>query len=149
MTASCQIDFYVLSSPGLDAGHMACRLALMSWERGHRTTIVTETGESARQLDALMWESPAMRFLPHELATGSEPGAAAVVIALMDGLPRNSVGECDVLINLSPQAVQEPERFKRLLEIVPQEKEARAASRQKYRFYQDMGIEPGAHEISK
>ena len=82
MTDHCQVDFYVLATPALDARQLACRLALMSWERGHHTTVVADSDTAAREIDELMWESPANRFLPHELGKENNASSAPVVITL-------------------------------------------------------------------
>lgn len=153
MTDSCQVDFYVLSSASLNADRMACRLALMSWERGHRTLIVTESENSAKALDKLMWESPSQRFVPHDLESQAD-SHAPILITNMENNGDPATGEenirkFDVVINLSPQPVPNPGRFVRLLEIVPQEDVARKASRGKFKYYRDLGITPGSHEISK
>ena len=149
MTEPCQVDFYLLSTPGLDARRMACRLALMSWERGHRTTVVTDTDAAAGKIDALMWESPRDRFLPHELADPDGTGCAPVVITPIDRLNDESPATSDVVINLCSQPIPRPAQFARLLEIVPQEKEAREACRDKFRYYRSQGISPATHEINK
>ena len=147
MTDQCQLDFYVLATPVLDARHLACRLALMSWERGHHTTVVANSGTAAREIDELMWESPPNRFLPHELDKENKASFAPVVITLMSGLNEARMKESEVVINLCPEPIPEPGRFKRLLEIVPQQAAERENSRQKFRNYRDQGITPRMHEI--
>ncbi|MFT5139452.1 MAG: DNA polymerase-3 subunit chi [Lysobacterales bacterium] len=149
MTSSCQVDFYVLSSPGLDATQMACRLALMSWQRGHRTMVVAESAERAVEIDSMMWKSPPDRFLPHELASNANSESAPVLIILFDDLSTGSQSENLVVINLCQTPIPDPARFSRLLEIVPQQDDARKASRTKFKYYREQGITPGSHEISK
>jgi DNA polymerase IIIc chi subunit len=41
MSRSCQVDFYVLARPDQSAQHLACKLALMAWEQGHRVMVLT------------------------------------------------------------------------------------------------------------
>ena len=144
MPTSCQVDFYVLKTPSLDARKLACRLAMMAWERGHHITLITDSESLARDMDDLLWELPADRFLPHGLDTEPEGKAAPVTITTM---PRVNAG--DVMINLSLQAIPEPLRFNRLLEIVSQQEDQLLASREKYRYYKDQGITPMTHEINK
>jgi DNA polymerase-3 subunit chi len=144
MNDPCQVDFYVLGNRSQTAEHLACRLAMMAWEQGYRIAVLTENADGARRLDELMWKHPAGRFLPHsrDLDNQSAPvriGTADTVIPT----------DCEVLINLSTTAISEPERFKRLLEIVPGNEPERIASRQKFRAYRDQGLRPASHEIGK
>jgi len=55
----------------------------------------------------------------------------------------------DVVINLCPVAVPQPERFTRVLEIVPAADDEKEASRLKYRVYRNLGINPRTHEINQ
>lgn len=144
MSQGCQVDFYVLKSPALDARQLACRLALMAWERGHRITVTTTSEAEAGELNELMWANPAGRFLPHEIAEPDTEQLAPVSIGLLEDLKAG-----DVVINLCPEPIPEPGRFKRLLEIVPPQGPGLAASRDKFRFYRDQGISPQSHDIKQ
>jgi DNA polymerase-3 subunit chi len=144
MSDSCQVDFYVLTNPTQTAGQLACRLALMAWEQGNRITVLTENTAEVEQLDALMWNYPAGRFLPH--STGVSDADSPIRIAPSnDDIP----ADCDVVINLSGSAISKPERFKRLLEIVPGNEADRVASRQKFRSYRKLGLSLASHTIGK
>lgn len=143
MATGCQVDFYVLGSAAQEPGQLACKLALMAWERGHEITVVAASEADAKRLDQLMWEFPEGRFLPHECLSGSERAAAPVRI-----LSTPPPGDCDVVINLTQEALSEPARFGRLLEIVPHREADRRASREKYRSYAAHGLIPSTHEIN-
>ncbi len=71
------------------------------------------------------------------------PARAPVNIGTLSGL-----NPTDVVINLCPEAVPQPERFNRVLEIVPYAENERQASRVKYKAYLNQGIKPQTHEIS-
>ena len=144
MTETCQVDFYVLGDGALTAEQLACRLALMAWEQGHQIAVLTETTDIANKLDELMWDYPTGRFLPHS----AEPGdtRAPVIIGKSDmPIP----GDKEVIINLTSTAISEPDRFKRLLEIVPGSPSQRTASRHKFRSYREQGLVPASHAIGK
>jgi len=144
MTETCQVDFYVLGDGALTAEQLACRLALMAWEQGHQIAVLTETTDIANKLDELMWDYPTGRFLPHS----AEPGdtRAPVIIGKSDmPIP----GDKEVIINLTSTAISEPDRFKRLLEIVPGSPSQRTASRHKFRSYREQGLNPASHAIGK
>jgi DNA polymerase-3 subunit chi len=140
----CQVDFYLLGEFAPGADKLACRLALMAWERKQKVFIITASESSGQQLDELMWQYPEGRFLPHTRAGDRDAGKAPVNIGMLSDL-----NPADVVINLCPQAVPQPENFTRILEIVPFVKEERQSSRVKYKTYRNMGLEPQTHEINK
>jgi len=141
---ACQVDFYLLGDTSLEAGRLACRLAMMAWERQQKIFIVAATDKLAGQMDELLWRYPEGRFLPHAGPGDPDPGASPVTVVTVTGL-----NPADVVINLCPEAVPEPERFSRVLEIVPFADDERQASRMKYKTYRDLGITPRTHEINK
>ena len=144
MSGACQVDFYLLGSEALDANHLACRLAAMAWERGHVIDIVTADAKAARTLDDLLWAFPEGRFIPHQQAdTDGQPGPAPVRIRQDE-----PEGSADVVINMTPQPLAQPQGYRRLLEIVPHRPEERAASRDKFRAYRAAGLQPATHEIN-
>jgi DNA polymerase-3 subunit chi len=142
-TESCQVDFYLLgeSSPG--AGNLACRLALMAWERKQGIFILTANESTGKQLNELMWQYPEGRFLPHAGAEDEHSGKAPVNIGTL-----SSLNQSDVVINLCPEVVPQPERFSRVLEIVSYAENERQASRAKYKTYRNLGLKPQTHEIN-
>lgn len=144
MAANCQIDFYLLGSPTMEAPRLACKLALMAWERGHAITVVAEGDEQAADLDDLMWQLPEGRFLPHER---SDPGAACPApVKIQCSFPEQ---QADVVINLSSRPFSEPGLCQRLLEIVPHRPAEREASRRKFKAYRALGVEPSTHQIKE
>lgn len=139
----CQVDFYLLGEAAPEAGKLACRLALMAWERKQEVFVVTTSESAGRQLDILMWEYPEGRFLPHSRVGHKDAGKEPVQIGTLSDL-----NPTDVVINLCPEAVPEPERFSRVLEIVPYANNERQASRVKYKTYRNLGLEPQTHEMN-
>ena len=140
----CQVDFYLLGDASLQAGKFACRLAMMAWENNQRTYIIVASESSIERLDEQMWQYPDNRFLPHATPDNPNCSKAPVIIGTLSGL-----NPTDVVINLSPDAVPQTERYKRVLEIVPYADTERQASRVKYKTYRDLGLKPLTHEISK
>ena len=139
----CQVDFYLLGEDAPEAGKLACRLALMAWERKQKIFIITPTESDGKQLDDLMWQYPEGRFLPHSMMGGEDSDKVPVHIGTLSDL-----NPTDVVINLCPEAVPHPERFSRLLEIVPYANNERQASRVKYKTYRNSGISPQTHEMN-
>ena len=140
MTANCQVDFYVLQDESASTELLACQLALMAWEHGHRITVLAENEKQAERVDALMWEHPNGRFLPHKQK--HQTGFAPVIIVT---LPELEIDAGEVIINLTQGAVPQPQRFNRLLELVPANDTQREASRDKFRVYRTQGLKPESH----
>ena len=144
MPETCQVDFYLLgeSSPG--AEKLACRLALMAWERKQKVFIVAASDASCEQLDELMWHYPEGRFLPHARASDQDSRKSPVTIGSFSDL-----NPTDVVINLCLEALPQPQRFSRILEIVPSADDEKQASRIKFKTYRNLGLKPQTHEINK
>jgi DNA polymerase-3 subunit chi len=149
----CQVDFYVLAESSPPAEQLACRLSLMAWEQGHRVSVLAPDENTARSVDELMWDYPPARFLPHErgapglVAAGQGVAGRGAPVSIV--LSADQLGaDRDVVVNLGGEAVPEPGRFHRLLEIVPAEPHLREASRDKFRYYRKLGLQPTKHDIS-
>lgn len=141
---ACQVDFYVLAAAGVKPVEVACTLTLTMLERDQRVFLVTETEQSARQLDELLWQYPEGRFLPHALAGSADASRAMINIGTL-----STLNPVDVVINLCPEAIPQPERFSRILEIVPFADESRETSRMKFRTYREDGLTPRTQKTTK
>ena len=142
--STCQVDFYVLARPDQSAERLACRLAMMAWEQGHNVAVLTADENEAESLDEIMWDYPPGRFLPHSRGQAG-PETPVSINTHTAQIPADR----DVVINLADTAVSEPDRFKRLLEIVPGVEQKRLASRQKFREYRDLGLSLASHTIGQ
>lgn len=138
-----QVDFYLLADANLSADHLACRLAMMAWERRQQVFVVGRDAEHLSKLDELMWQYPPDRFLPHAKVTDQNAQKAPVKM----GTSADLKSAC-VVINLCPEAIEQAAKFERILEIVPFVKEQRDASRAKYKTYSQLGLKPQTHEIT-
>lgn len=141
MDQACQVDFYVLARPTQSPGQFVCRLAMMAWEQGHRILVRTENEEEAKRLNEMMWDYPPGRFLPHD--QGVDKHSPVTIATRNEAIPEDR----NLVINLCIEPVPEPERLKRLCEIVPAESSQRSASRDKFRTYRDHGLAPETHTI--
>ena len=144
MDSKVQVDFYVLAKPNQSAERFACKLAMMAWEQGHHVAVLTADESHADVLDEIMWDFPPGRFLPHSRAEADPEAPVSINTHAME-IPADR----DVVINLADTAVPEPGRFRRLLEIVPGAGQKRLASRQKFREYRNLGLDPASHPIGK
>jgi DNA polymerase-3 subunit chi len=140
----CQVDFYLLGDKSPSAEHLACRLAMMAWERNQKVYICVASDTAIESLDHLMWKYPEGRFLPHTPAKHADAGKAPISIGTL-----SSLKPTEVVINLRLESMQQPAQFSRILEIVPYADNEREACRVKYRNYRNLGLNPQTHEMNK
>lgn len=140
---TCQVDFYLLTDPAVEASKFACRLAMMAWERKQSIFIINADQPSCDRLNDIMWQYPEGRFLPHARVEDPEAARSPVCLGTLSDLK-----PADVVINLCTEAVPQPEMFGRVLEIVPFANDERQASRVKYKTYRNSGLNPRTHEIN-
>ena len=143
-----RIDFYILSDMTRDAGlRFACRLSLKGYQKGHPILIHTRDEAEAQDLDALMWDYPKHRFLPHEIVEKSDantPKVANTPIHITWEAPLRNTG---MLINLTDEVPDFFGRFDRVAEIVVDE--TKVSGRTRYKHYRDRGYPLHHHELDQ
>lgn len=129
-----RVDFYLLPDVDLEArGRFACRLAHKAVASGQRVHVHVTDAAAGHDLDALMWEYPDHRFLPHGVSGEPTSENAPVVIGHQE--PDN--GAEQLLINLAGEIPAFFGRFERVAEIVVQN--VRQEGRDRYKYYRDRG----------
>ncbi|MEM7097106.1 MAG: DNA polymerase III subunit chi [Pseudomonadota bacterium] len=142
-----RIDFYILSDMTRDAGlRFACRLCLKGYQAGHPIHVHTGHQAEARDLDALMWDYPKHRFLPHEIineqTTSLQLDSVPIHIAW-----QNPIRNAGMLINVTDEVPEFFGRFDRVAEIVVDE--TKASGRARYKHYRDRGYPLHHHELDQ
>lgn len=140
-----RVDFYVL--PGRQAGSrllLACRLAEKAYGLGHTVYIHAASPEQAQQLDELLWTFRQGSFVPHALYPDADQDAPPVLI----GWPPEPPVNATLLINLGDEAPAFADRFERVAELVDQDENTLAASREKFRGYRSWGCELYTHKLT-
>lgn len=136
-----RVDFYILQDVDITAmQRFACRLACKAVDSGQQVVVHAADENSARAFDALLWEYPEQRFLPHGIERTPEAEGAPVVVSW--GEPKRYDG---VLINLTPGVPDFFGRFERVAEIVVGS--SRDEGRARYQFYRDRGFPLYHHEL--
>ncbi len=137
---SMQVDFYILETDAArEQLRTACRLAEKAWHKGHRVFIHTDSKETARSLDDMLWTYRQDSFVPHALfAQGVGDAEPVEPVLVGDGTAEPA--NIDVLINLGESIPSFADRSARVAEIVGAGESARRAGRVRYRDYRDRGI---------
>ncbi len=139
-----RIDFYLLpvAEPHGKLS-FACRLAEKVFREGRHVHLHASDGDEAAAIDALLWSFRDTSFVPHRRldTPGDEP------VRVLIGWGEQLTDHHDVLINLSRDVPPLFGRFERVAEIVLDDSEARAASRTRWRFYQERGYPLAHHDL--
>lgn len=137
-----RIDFYTHAENKLQT---ACHLCVKAVGQGLRLFVYAPDAACARELDRLLWTTPAIGFVPH---CGPDSALAAVTPVIIsdrsDALPHD-----EVLLNLHSEVPPFFSRFQRLIEIVGIDEADRQPARARYRFYRDRGYELRDHNLGK
>ena len=139
-----EITFYVLA--GTDVGerlHTACRIISKAFQQKHIIYVHARDKAEAEQLDELLWTFRAESFIPHHLV-GDGPTPPPAVRIGWQQIPAEAR---DVLINLSADAPEPPNRFRRIIEIVGGDEPMREAARNHWRQYKQQGYPVTSHNL--
>ncbi|MBU6271197.1 MAG: DNA polymerase III subunit chi [Betaproteobacteria bacterium] len=126
-----RVDFH-FNAP--DKLHYGCRLLRKIHRAGQRAVVYAPPVEIAA-LDTGLWTLSPLDFIPHVAAT--DP-LATVTPILLCSEPVDTPHH-EVLVNLAPQTPSFFSRFERVIEVVTQRDEDRAAARERWRFYKERG----------
>jgi DNA polymerase-3 subunit chi len=139
-----QVDFYVLETPSQgDRFQLCCRLVEKAWDNGHRILVHCASTDEAQRMDHLLWVFRDQSFVAHGRLGEVDATVTPVLIAHGDG----GGDEHDVLVNLAPEVPAFFSRFERVAEPVDTDPAARAASRERFKFYRDRGYQPTVHRL--
>lgn len=139
-----RVSFYLL--PHADEAKrliFACQLAEKASRLGNRLLVNTASHSVAQQLDRLLWDFRADSFVPHELLP------AGKLTPVHIGWGEDSPQHHDLLINLGNSIPGFFSRFERVAEIVTQDSQLLAQSRERYRFYRERGYELDTVDMGK
>jgi DNA polymerase-3 subunit chi len=136
-----KINFYLLKQDNLQARTaLACKLAEQLHRQGLAVQVMTDSEESARELDTLLWQYPLTSFLPHALIT-ENPGADITLC-----WPATVEGKGN-LLNLTEDLPSCHTDVDSIAEFVINDAEAREKSREKWNRYKSFGHQLLHHQL--
>lgn len=143
-----QVDFYILEATAeREWLRTACRLAEKAWQKGHRIFIHTDSQQTARSVDDMLWTYRQDSFVPHALYGDGSNADRECLEPVLIGDGSTAPAEIDVLINLAEAVPGFVENSARVAEIVAGGEAARRAGRIRYRDYRDRGFPIQQHDL--
>jgi DNA polymerase III subunit chi len=140
-----EISFYVLPTESSQERYLfACKLIEKAYRSGVFAYVLTDSPEQSQLIDDLLWTFRAGSFIPHQIYTGELPTIENVVLIGSNNPPENWL---KTVINLSSQSPHDFQLIERILEILDNSEETKTWGRQRYRQYQQAGIEIATHKM--
>jgi DNA polymerase III subunit chi len=140
-----EVSFYVLPTESPDERYQfACKLIEKAYRTGVFPYVLTDNLEQSQQLDDLLWTFRAGSFIPHQIYCSGHPEMNNIVLIGSVNPPESWL---KTIINISSQCPKEFQKSERLLEILDNSEETKSWGRNRYRQYQQEGIEIITHKI--
>ena len=141
---SARADFYLIDKPRFREQPLllVCELAKRCHGTGKSTLVLCASAQQAEELDDLLWSFEEDSFIEHQIAGLDEDEADVPVLIVPPGI---DAPLRPYVINLRADAA--PKGFERVLEVVPDDPDARAPLRERWRQYQAYGITPVKHDM--
>lgn len=139
-----EITFYVLADTD-PAKRLttACRIIEKAFQQKHSIYVHAASKAEAEALDELLWTFRADSFIPHHLVGDGPTPPPPVRIGWQQIPPEAS----DLLVNLHAEAPPQPQRFRRIIEIVGGDEPQREAARGHWRQYKQQGYAVTSHNL--
>jgi DNA polymerase-3 subunit chi len=140
---SIRTDFYLLKQTDEESRLLAvCRIIEKAYLKSHKIYVFSEDKKQAEILDKLLWTFSDTSFIPHFLHHNTAD--APILIGHNSSPPADFH---DILVNLSDAAPDFFNQFQRIIEVIPENPEAREKAREKYRFYREQHCELHSHHL--
>jgi len=134
-----EISFYILSSDEERLrSFFCCKLIEKAYRQGIFCYLLTDSDSQTRMLDNLLWTFRPNSFIPHEIYLGELPTVDNIV--LIGSLAPPDLWK-KLVINFSSQKLENLAKIERLLEIIDNHPQRKQEARNRYRYYQQQGLE--------
>lgn len=140
-----QVDFYLISgNDDLARYRFACLLIEKAYAKQCRLYAHCASLQGAHLLDELLWTFQEDSFIPHNLCGEGPTPPPAIQIGCSEAPPHHR----DILLNLTSTIPTFHEKFRRIIEIIPEDPDAKIAARENYRDYRSKGYNLQSHKIN-
>jgi DNA polymerase-3 subunit chi len=140
-----EISFYVLATESTQERYQfACKLIEKAYRSHVFAYVLTDSSEQSQLIDELLWTFRAGSFIPHQIYKSELPDIENTVLIGSSNPPENWL---KTVVNLSSQIPQSFQQAERILEILDNSEETKAWGRQRYRQYQQAGIDITTHKM--
>jgi len=140
-----EVSFYILPSESTQERYeFACKLIEKAYRSGCFCYVLTDNAEQSQKIDDLLWTFRAGSFIPHQIYTSELPDFEKVILIGSHDVPENWQ---KTVINLSSHCPEQFDKIERILEILDNSEATKEPGRNRYRQYQQSGVNITTHKI--
>ncbi len=129
------VVFYQLTEQEKSPSARAASLIAEAYTNKQKVGVLCDSQAQAEEVDELLWQLPASRFVPHNMHGEGPPTGTPVEIYWQ----ASQVGRRPVVVNLSQELVMSPQHHQQIIDFVPVEDDAKQQARVRYKKYQQAG----------
>ena len=130
-----QVVFYQLVDSDNGVTAKASRLIADAYANKQKISVLCDTKAQAEQVDELLWQLPADRFVPHNLYGEGPPSGTPVEICWQP----QQVARRQMVVNVGSGMIPSPNNPRKIIDFVPVDEKAKQAARVRYKNYQQAG----------
>ena len=130
-----QVMFYQLAATAKSAAERACDLVADAYANKQKVAVMCESQSLAEDVDELLWQLPAKRFVPHNLYGEGPPSGTPVEICW----EISQLARRPLVVNLGDTMLPNPQQYQRIIDFVPADDAEKQAARVRYKKYQQAG----------
>jgi DNA polymerase III subunit chi len=133
-----RIEFYAIEKPRFSGRPMelVCALAQKAFESQTPAMVLVDSMADAEALDELLWSYADDSFVPHQVAGDDDDDECPVLIVP----PEVDAPARPLVVNLRQRPA--PDGAERVIELIPDDEQARNAARSRWSAYKRRGHEP-------
>ncbi|MAZ39722.1 MAG: DNA polymerase III subunit chi [Legionellales bacterium] len=141
-----RVDFYIVSANNENEKlEFVCRLLEKAYKQRHQIFVLCKDQTQTHALDELLWTFKDISFLPHNiLGEGPEPPPP---IQLGDTVIPNK--HRDILITLKHYQLEQPNKYRRIIEVIANNEADKENARINYRRYREINCQLHSHDLTK
>jgi len=142
-----KVDFYILPEKTREGVYgFICRLLDKAYQQKNTVYVHMSTESDAKAFSDLLWTFRDEAFIPHNLVTETAVIQPPIIIGFDDKDPAK---QHDILFNITAEIPKFYNQFKRVIEIVQNDAQAKDICRKKFRQYKDENCELTTHDLTK
>jgi len=141
-----RVDFYIVDANNeMQKLQFLCRLLEKAYKQRHQIFVLCQDLKQTHALDELLWTFKDISFIPHNII-GEGPEPQPPIQLGFEDIPK---AHRDIIVVLKHHDFTEPNKYRRIIEIVGNNEKDKENARNNYRRYRELGCQLHSHNLTK